>query len=208
MKLIDKKDFAELAGVSRPAVSRFFRAPKDGKAAGKLYAAVFEGKVDIHHPAAMEYLENNKNKEYPRKPVETSSSKKSADKDADTPIDFSELSGMSVEQISKEFGTTGKLNVALAAAKDIALIEKINIQNQKSRGQLVEREMIEKHIIGYIATFQHKILSDVPRRVALTIADLKEAGATPEKMEQSVLDIISNQMKQIKENAVTALSHV
>ena len=47
-RCVSKAEFAKLAGVSKPAISKALR--------GKLAAALVDDRVDIDHPASVEYL--------------------------------------------------------------------------------------------------------------------------------------------------------
>ena len=207
-RLLKKSDFAEKAGVSRPAVT---------KACGKvLKPAIVGNKIDIDHPAAIAYVKLHRKGKTSKKPIKKKTAKKK-------PIKKKKLAAkkkpgpepepqhvyaedeaveayldMTLRDILTKFGTAAQFKSYLDACKIIEAIRAGRIKNAELEGDLISRDLVKIHIFGAWENSNLRLLQDMPRTVTKRLQALFKSGGTLEDGEEMTRGLVSSQLKGIK----------
>jgi len=230
-RCVSKAEFAKLAGVSKPAISKALR--------GKLGAALVDDRIDIDHPASVEYL-RTRGKTVPARaptkapkkgskppPAPTRSAKKAAPQPPESteprrgrPLpppriergmgleQLAELSGyadLTMRQLARRWGTFRAFADMLDALKTIEEIRKTNLHNEEREGGLIARELVRASIFGTIESAFKRLLTDAPGTISGRVMAMAKSGSTREDCERVVRELISGHLKVVKAAAIRVL---
>jgi len=201
--IITKAAFSRLGNVATSTVQSACKK--------HLKPAMIGKKIESTHEAAVAFLakhkalqELEKKPEAATKPVETNSVDLS-----NLPDDIRDLADkMTLSELIKKFGTDTRFVDWLKAVKAIEDIHEKRLKNAATQKDLIPRKFVETHVFGYIETSNIRLLNDSPRTIAARVIEAVEAGETKEEIELMVQQIISNQIKSIKEKSKKALKNV
>lgn len=113
-----------------------------------------------------------------------------------------------VEDVINEFGTEVALNDFLLSIKRIEDIETARIKNDKSKGILVERELIEKGILNPMDSAFTKLLTDGSKTITKRLLAKKESGAELHELEEFTSSQISSFLKALKQSIKRTLEQL
>lgn len=113
-----------------------------------------------------------------------------------------------VEDVINEFGTEVALNDFLLSIKRIEDIETARIKNDKSKGLLVERELIEKGILNPMDSAFTKLLTDGSKTITKRLLAKKESGLTLQELEEFTSNQISSFLKVLKQSIKRTLEQM
>ena len=223
MRAISKAKLAELAGVSRAAVTK--------AAANGLKAAVVDGKIDLGHSVAAAWLQskqNPKTPEAPKKPVAAKkpkakkTPKKPAAKKVPPPTGIEEppelppvelpddelvkdYGNMKFKDLVAQFGTGARFKDWTAAVKNLESIRALQIKNEEKEGSLISRDLVRLHVFGAIENTHARLLTDTPKTLSKRLASHVKAGRSLEEGEAIIRKVLSTQLKNVKATAQRAL---
>lgn len=234
-ELLNKTQFSIIAGVSSVAITK---ATKPGKLLHR--ATVGEGtkmKIDPNHPAALEYLEDRKQKgpkvtvsinggegipyeDYLEK-LENSPKlvgvaaakeyKKQANTynidPADVPDNMQAFAEMTIREVVTKFGTDYRMVDYLRALKEIEVIDANRVKNAKARGELINRELVVKGVLEPIDSAHRKMLTDGAKTIARRSVAMIGAGKDADDLEKFIAEQISSFIKPAKAKIKRALEN-
>lgn len=119
----------------------------------------------------------------------------------DADDDIETYAHLTLHELVQRFGTKTGLKDWLDARKKIADIREKDLKNDETVGRLIERELVKTHVFGAIEAGNRRLLRDVPRTIVLRLYALAKSGAPAEEAEKSVREIISSQLRPVKDKA-------
>ena len=185
-RLITKTRMAELAGVKAPTISRMVG---EGQ---RLHPALVGSKLDQDHPAVVEYL--TERGVTPEPPPSSS-----------VPESIESFADMTLRELIEGFGTDERFESWLKSLKTIEEIQDRRIKNQAAQGRLISREVVDKHVFGAIEATYVRLLNDTPKTIAGQMQAAVKSGQAIEELETLARDLISAQLKQLKDKAKRGL---
>lgn len=216
-----KSDFAKLGGRSPAAVTL---ATKPG---GALQAALVGTRIDADHPAARKWLSKGtaaptapppKAAPTPPQPARAptrtprpeppENDEPAAIVTTGTPLvseeELEELHRL-LSPIVERFGTALAFKDYLAALKTIVDIREKDLKNEQTRGLLISRELVQVHLFGHIESAHKRLLTESVKTIARRAMSETKAGKSLQDVEKTVHDIISTQLKTLKQRAQKSL---
>jgi len=200
MKLLNQTQFAALAGVTQATVGRHL---KDGEI---LSLARVQDRIDIEHPAAIQYIEDRVMKhvdpEYkaPRRVEKISkleefvASKTDADRHREKlnelASDIRALVDMSLSDLIFHFGDDYRFNEWLKSIQQVEKIEASRLKNAEKRGELVKRELIHVGIFMTLDACFRGLLTDGSKNIATKGHAMALAGRSVEELEAYVREVM------------------
>lgn len=113
-----------------------------------------------------------------------------------------------IEDVINEFGTEVALNDFLLSIKRIEDIETARIKNDKSKGLLVERELIERGILNPMDSSFTRLLTDGSKTITKRLLAKKESGLTLQELEEFTSNQISSFLKSLKQSIKRTLDQL
>ena len=188
-RLVSRAELARIAGVSRATVTELCKQ-------GSLVDAV-EGKhVDLDHPAARAYLE--------RRGVSPEDISSLANFGEGSSEDLAELASI-LSPLTERFGTEPAFKEWLDALKKIEEIREKRLKNEALEGELISRELVKTHVFGAIESSNRRLLSDTPKTIARRLYAAAKADEPVEEAEKVVRELISSQLRPVKDTAARVL---
>jgi hypothetical protein len=222
--LVKKRIFAEMAGVSGPAISKAVKSDL-------LKDAVEGTRINLNHPQAQAYLAKKGNRpeqEYGRgqkRPTISSSenitvpvkpekkktgSKMNERKKAVEPSNYNNIGieqlpddikllvDLSLRELINIFGTDTSFLDWLRATKAIEDIHEKRLKNAAQEGTLVARDLVKRGVLEPIEAAHVKLLTDGSKTIARRIHSMVEAGRSVEECETFVRSNISKFIRPLK----------
>lgn len=112
---------------------------------------------------------------------------------------------MTLEQLVKKFGTATAFQDWLAARKRISDIREKDLKNDERSGRLIPRELVRTHVFSHIEVANRRLLRDAAVTIARRVYAAAKSGAPVEDAEQEVRDILTQQLRPVKETATRVL---
>jgi len=211
MRLVSKTQFAAMAQVSGPAVTKQIRRA--------LLPAMVKDRIDIDHPAATGYLER-RGVQIPRSalPPETSPNPRPkpalAPVKADatepepaepTPEDIGFYRDMPFGEVVERFGTSRTMRDWLLALKELEVLRDKRMDVAAAQGRLISRELVKVHVIGVLDTCNRSLLADAAQTIATRLFTLARSDASLEEGQRVASEIISSHLKVAFEGAARNL---
>ena len=195
---VTAKKFAELAGVTKSAVSQSSRADRI------LGPAVDDRtrKIDLNHPAVAAYeaklnIKINRS-EFNKSPFQSSDAPQ-----GDRPV--ADYDKMTLPEIIDKFGSDEGFKTWLQARKLIVEIQAKEIANAEKMGTLISKQLVENHIISPFNGAHLRILTDGVKAIAADCHALANAGEPVTSLEIAIEDILSKNLKGVKDKVAKAL---
>jgi hypothetical protein len=204
-RLISRAELARLAKVSDVAVSKACK--------GRLAPACVEKRIDVDHPAVLDYLAS-KGVAPPRKPESepppaepefSVSFDDGEDEGGAEDLDVEHFADLTLRQLTDRFGTKTRFKDWLDARKKIADIQEKDLKNDETTGRLIERELVRTHVFGAIEASNKRLLQDAPKNIARRIYAMAAANVPAEEAERTVREIIGSNLAAVKATAVRVL---
>jgi len=216
---VSRAEFARLAGVSAPAITKASKGP--------LAPACVADRIDVDHPAAKAYLASKgrslpspdrretkstkRGKAAPAQPTEPSPKRRKTDERStaarrddgrtkEVPIekseDFERYKHLTLEECVERFGTFRAMRDIAEVLKKIEDTRARRLQNDEREGHLVSRELVRTHIVGAMQVAFERLLRDAPRSLTQLLFALARAeGSSVEAGEKQAREIISSTLK-------------
>lgn len=121
------------------------------------------------------------------------------------PEQISKYADMSLREIIEKFGTAPRFKDWLGAMKEIGVIEDRNLKIAETKGRLVSRDLVQRHIVGEIDAAHIKLLRDGSKTIAVRVAAMVGSGADQTDIERVVSDLISSFIKPMKIKVTRAI---
>lgn len=223
-RLVSQAEFARLAGVSAMAVSKAVR--------GKLSDAKIGRRLNLDHESVVAYLAS-KGKTVPAAPAASpkkgTRKKKAGGKAAasskpaakprtrkrlptttqlqsmNTPAAMAAIGELTINEAIERYGTVTHLRDWLLALKEMEAIREKRLKNEESEGKLIPREPVRAYVFGAIDAANRRLLNDSSKTIALRLYALAEAGTPLEDAERIVRELISSQLRPVKQQAAKGL---
>lgn len=215
-QLVSKSELARLAGVTKAAIT---------KAAVKQFPKALIGpRVDLDHSDVQRYLAQRRGgqtaasvsaPEPQEAPVETDQGppvspavEESAIDEAHRDVrieDIERYAHLSLDALTKKFGTAVAFGDWLDARKRISDIREKDLKNDERSGRLITREFVRTHVLSHIESSNRRLLQDGAVTITRRLFAAIKGGATVEDAQQLVRDIISSQLRPARDSAVRAL---
>ncbi len=209
-RLVSQKDLAELAGVTKMAISKALRA--------KLAPAAHGDRIDLDHPVVVAYLRRKRTQRERvlAKPLPPPDERPGPRGDEHIePYDPSGESGEAeaipeddlrlLREMADKHGGLRAFRDWLEALKRIEDIRKLRLDNDENEGRLIERELVEKYVFGAIEASHLRLLRDLPKSAALRVLASFKAGGTAEDGERMIRDLVATQLKPVRGSVDRAL---
>jgi len=198
MNLVSKKDFAELAGISKPAVSKMVRI-------GKI-PVTDDGKINIDDTVCREYLKT--------KGANLDTEKKKPESPGNRAAMFArrKKQGKSIDLKSEpDKRKKGKTLSDVMSRRDLemqklaAQAQNLELKNAQIEGRLVSREAMVRGVWNPLETFLVRILTDGVKTMASTVHPLVKSDGTREEVELALRSELTSFIQPLKESIQKAL---
>ena len=208
-KLLPAARIAELVGVSRQAITKHF--------ADSYPEAKTGTKWNVYHPGIFDYLSkrgvdivNTQVKSAAKrrdkqavKPVSQSRDVHSRNRESNNiPVgdvpDISDYPEMSLRDIAQYHGTEDQFRSWADAYKKVQEGIEREIRNKKLKGDVIDREYVEKYVLGLVEELTSRMLVDSPSNLVSRIYAHKDAGDSKEEAEETARRELSKLIKSAK----------
>lgn len=112
-----------------------------------------------------------------------------------------------LRDIVTHFGTDSTFKEFLTSTRVIEDIEAKRIKNAASRGDLISRDFVTSHVLTLVEQMTVRLLSDVPRRLTTQLYAQSKAGIECGEAERDAREVISQIIKNVKNEAERNLAH-
>lgn len=211
MNLVTKIEFAELCGVSPPAISQAIRN-------GKLSKALKDRKIDMDHPSAVSYMRSSRR-------VPNSNGRKGRDAEPEPgrpgpkirrvvegleglPEDIRKMADWSLRELVEMFGTDIGFVEWLNATRKLEQIHETRIKNAEKEGVLVRRDLVREGVLVPIDVAHKKLLSGGARSISRRVDAMVKSGREVEEIEDFIRERISSFIKGAKERATRTIESI
>lgn len=116
-----------------------------------------------------------------------------------------ELADWTLAEIVEQFGTIRSFKDILEAHEKRERARKNRLDNEQTEGNLIERERVRTHVLGFIEASHKRILSDAAKTVAKRAMGLVKAGASVEELEKFVRDTLGSILRPARDAATRNL---
>jgi hypothetical protein len=178
---ISKADMARRLGVSTACVSQ---ETKPGK---KLHPALIGNKINVRHPAALEWIAA-RDAAKPADPVPSAAESEAELGPWRTKVDLASLEEP-LTQLTEAYGDCREFEKWVSARGKLATARRQEMLQARVAGKLIARTTVERMIAQIDVAFR-LLLSDAPRSIATRIAPANMAGTAA---------IVRDAMQQILE---------
>lgn len=207
-----------MAGVNNSVVTRSLRS-------GKLKGAAVNDRVDLEHPAVVEYLEKRKAAAEKPKPKPAAhlrgtaliAERKKLEPPRDIPDDDSgldcvrediaALADKSLRYLIRRFGTDRAFCDWLKAVKDIETIDTTRLKNAQLEGKLVARDTIQKSVLQPIDAMLNRMLGDGSKTISRRVVTMVKTGKSTTEIEKYIQSTMSSFIKPMKARTARGLKN-
>lgn len=228
MRPVSRAEFARLAGVSSPAITKASK--------GKLAPACVGDRIDVDHPAAKAYLGDGRaaarvsaraptkspkqaqarttqppasrrgaEKPNPKAPPNRPRSTRSSETAVEHTDDFELYADTTLRELVEQFGTIRSLRDCVEALKKIEDTRGKRLDNDELEGKLVSREAVRTHIVGAMHSVFERLLRDAPRTLVARLAPMAKSGEANEVQERVARELISSILKPALDGATRSV---
>jgi hypothetical protein len=210
--LVRKARIAELAGVSPKSVTI---ACRNG-----LRKAVVDKMVDLNHPEVQKYIAKhsvNKTKDYktPNQRLKERTKPQPVMTDFNTLPSFQGLGDEEISQMVDKplreivllYGNEERYKTWLESFKKVIEAQTKQLDLAHKRGELIRRDLVEKHMLGYWDGLQERLLNDAPKAITARLYALFNSGGDIETAEEVAREVISKHIKGAKEKTKRTLAN-
>lgn len=120
-------------------------------------------------------------------------------------IDVEQYADWTLRQISDQFGTVTAFKDWLDARKKQVSVREKELKNWEAEGMLIPRDAVRTHVFGAIDGVNRRLLQDVPKTIARRVYALAKSDTPVEDAEKLTREIISSELRAVKERASKAL---
>lgn len=126
----------------------------------------------------------------------------------EVPEHIREFGNMTLLEIIDKFGTDERFANWLKASKSIEDIHGARVKVAEKEGELIPRKLVETHVFAAMSDLHKRILKDAPKTIVARATEAHDSGEAKEQIEVIVRDIISNQIRAMKQKVTGALRSV
>lgn len=203
MRLVSKKEFAALAGVSQPAITKACRR--------QLRSAMVRDRIDLDAPVVAEYLARHgltvpQPPPEPPEPLEPPPPGRAGPPDDDVPADIAFYRQLPFGEVMERFGTDRAMRDWLLALKELETVREKRFRVQAARGELISRDLVRTHIVGALDACNRHLLNEGAQAIVARLFDLALSGSTREAGEEAICDIISQHLNVAYDQVSRVLS--
>jgi hypothetical protein len=116
-----------------------------------------------------------------------------------------ELAELTLAEIVLRHGTVPAYLDHLNAYSKREQALKTKLDNQRTQSELISFELVQTHLFGALESLSKRLLGDTAKTIVLRLTSHVKAGGSGEDAEKIVLDLISSQIKPVKETAARVL---
>jgi len=200
-RLVSKAEFADLAGVTRAAIT---------KAIGKRLAPAMVGdRIDLDHLAAKRYFAGRDAAMTNGADSATVAPKTRTEPRREAP-EGEAIEGfldMTLREITDRFPTDTAFKDYLDQRKKIAEIREKELKNSETDGRLIPRDGVKVHVFAAIDEANLRLVRDVPKAIAGKALAAAKSGAQVEEIERLSRDAISSVLKLLKKRSTDLLQN-
>lgn len=206
--LTTQHQLAAIVGCDQSTIS--LRTKKD------LADALVGKKLDVGHPSVQAFIA-----EYGKDPADVLDAYRQSalvdqpDRPSDTQLQLLQVGGtpenaddlkkMTVAEVAEKFGTRAEYLDYLVALSKIELIRQKQLANAETEGTLISRDLVKQHVTSLIDAAFRRLLTDTPKTIARRVYAMARSATNVEEAEATVKEIISSQLKPIKQSAARVL---
>lgn len=199
-KLVTRAELAEVAGVSKPTISKLCKK--------RLLPAIVGKRIDAAHQSVTAYLESRGKAIHPlgKSAIKnTLPAQKKQPKIDDSSEDILEAHedvdiymDKTLREIVTKFGTVAVFNDWLKASKMIAEIHEKNLKNAQTKGNLIARRIVAVGVIDVINSAHLRLMGDGSKSIVGGVIAKHESGEKLELIESYASDLLGSFIKPIK----------
>jgi len=127
------------------------------------------------------------------------------DSGPEIPDDIREFANYTLKQIIKDYGSDVRFLDWLNATKKIEDIHEKRLRNAKVEGEVIPRSFVASSVYGLVEQVNLRLLHDAPKTLAVRSMELTNAGEPIEHVEDICREIISSQIKNLKDRLIREL---
>jgi hypothetical protein len=126
---------------------------------------------------------------------------------ADFPGSDEDLAGIAqaIQPLLDRFGTAQAFRDFLVALKTVEEIRGKRLDNERTEGKLIERDLVSTHIFGALESFHKRLLTDMVSTIAQQLYGAAKSGVPLEDAKAKVRATISDQLGPVKLTAARVL---
>ena len=122
-----------------------------------------------------------------------------------TPDDIAKYANLTLDQLTRRFGTSTAFKDWLEARQRISAIREKDLKNDERSGRLITRELVKTHVFSHIEAANRRLLQDAATTIARRLYAAAKGGTPVEEAEQTVRDILESHLRPLKATAARVL---
>jgi hypothetical protein len=122
-----------------------------------------------------------------------------------TPDDIARYANLTLDQLTRRFGTSTAFKDWLEARQRISAIREKDLKNDERSGRLITRELVKTHVFSHIEAANRRLLQDAATTIARRLYAAAKGGTPVEEAEQTVRDILGSHLRPLKATAARVL---
>ena len=199
-RYIGQSAAAKIYACTVPAIAA---AMKPGKGLFDAVVQIGSGrKIDMEHPAALEYRKAHRMRVKGSDPVPpTVSNTMGGRAGAAIEGEIRKYWDYTLGDIVAKFGTMPAFASMLQAADKVESIHARRLEADRKTGELISRGFVKKNILGLVEQIFQRLLAEMPVSLATEVHTMCSTGATLEEVQQAIHDGVARELKTIKRDA-------
>lgn len=122
-------------------------------------------------------------------------------------LELDQLLRMNFGSVLERFGSVDSVFGFAKTAKELAYAKKAQVVVAETRGKLVRRDFVMRHVIGALDGFHRRLLIDTAPAIETRLTLAIKAGATPEERRSVVHDLHSAALERAKRELLGAINN-
>lgn len=181
---------------------------------GALFAAVVvhQGNrlVDWDHPAARAWRASSRKDPNldpgdPRVLPDAPLAPSFAPSAAELPAEIRQCWQWTLERIVTECGTMPAFEKLLIAADRLESIHAKRLSADKSTGALIDRDYVQRHVLGLVERIFQRLLTDMPIKLSYEVHGLCKTGEPVEALQVAISAAITRELRTVKKDTRKAI---
>ena len=115
---------------------------------------------------------------------------------------YKEIAGFedwTLRELLNKFGSSQQFKNWLDARKSIEDIKMKELNLAEKKGDLIPRQMVKDFLFSLLENYHSRLLSDYPKTIVRMLFPLVKTGGTKEEAEKRIVDLLSSELRTVKE---------
>ncbi|MEZ4287771.1 MAG: hypothetical protein R3A47_06420 [Polyangiales bacterium] len=113
-------------------------------------------------------------------------------------LDMDVYGSLSLAELVMQHGTKPECDGWVRAFKKLKEAEFLDLQYERRRNQMIDRELVKRHVFALIDDIEHRLICNAPKAITKMLLSRVATGAATHGCEEAVCAVISAELKGAK----------